>query len=85
MRNSITSLHDGVTAAVSRALCGLRFGSVEITVHDGRVVQIERREKVRLEADDRGPNPRTRNDDPNDRTHRTAGGAASAFERERSS
>ena len=30
------------------ALRGLRFGSVEITVHEGRIVQIERREKLRL-------------------------------------
>lgn len=28
----------------------LRFGSVEITVHDGRVVQIERKEKLRFET-----------------------------------
>jgi hypothetical protein len=34
---------------VLRALQGLRFGSVEIVVHDGRVVRIERRERVRLE------------------------------------
>lgn len=26
----------------------LRFGSVEVTVHEGRVTQIERREKVRF-------------------------------------
>jgi hypothetical protein len=30
------------------ALKGLRYGSVEIVVHDSRVVQIERREKMRL-------------------------------------
>ncbi|WP_342672709.1 YezD family protein [Candidatus Nitrospira nitrosa] len=30
------------------ALKGLRFGSVEITVHDSRVVQIERKEKMRM-------------------------------------
>lgn len=30
------------------ALRGLRFGSVEITVHEGRIVQIERREKLRV-------------------------------------
>jgi hypothetical protein len=30
------------------ALKGLQFGAIEITVHDGRIVQIERREKVRL-------------------------------------
>ncbi|MBK8005824.1 MAG: YezD family protein [Gemmatimonadetes bacterium] len=35
------------------ALAGLRFGAVEIVVHDGRIVQIERREKVRLATDGR--------------------------------
>ena len=29
-------------------LRGLRYGTLELTVHDGRVVQIERRERVRL-------------------------------------
>ncbi|MGH8569213.1 MAG: YezD family protein [Gammaproteobacteria bacterium] len=28
----------------------LRFGSVEITVHAGRIVQIERKEKLRFET-----------------------------------
>lgn len=32
------------------ALADLRFGAVEITVHDGRIVQIERREKYRFEG-----------------------------------
>ena len=30
------------------ALKDLKFGSVEITVHEGRIVLIERREKLRL-------------------------------------
>lgn len=34
--------------AIARALRGLRYGSVEITVHDGRVTQVERKEKVRV-------------------------------------
>ncbi|MCI0407769.1 MAG: YezD family protein [Acidobacteria bacterium] len=41
----------GITAterAVLEAIRGLRYGSVEVVVHDSRVVQIERREKVRL-------------------------------------
>jgi hypothetical protein len=38
--------------AVRVALRGLRFGSVEIVVHDGCVVQVERREKVRIERAD---------------------------------
>lgn len=33
---------------VQNALAGLRFGAVEITVHNGQVVQIERKEKFRL-------------------------------------
>lgn len=33
---------------ILRALQNLVFGSVEIVVHDGRVVQIERKEKVRF-------------------------------------
>jgi hypothetical protein len=37
-----------VQEQVIRALQAVRFGSVEIIIHDGKVVQIERREKVRL-------------------------------------
>ena len=29
-------------------LKGLRYGTIELTVHEGVVVQIERREKVRI-------------------------------------
>jgi hypothetical protein len=36
---------------VRHALAGLRFGSVEIVVHDSKVVQVERKEKVRLVSD----------------------------------
>ncbi|MES0873377.1 YezD family protein [Sinimarinibacterium thermocellulolyticum] len=36
---------------IAQALAGLEFGAVEITVHQGRIVQIERREKVRLESE----------------------------------
>ncbi len=32
------------------ALRGLRFGAVEITVHNGQVMQIERKEKFRLHS-----------------------------------
>lgn len=35
---------------IQAALHGLKFGSVEITVHNGQVVQIERKEKFRLQA-----------------------------------
>tara|TARA_R110001592_G_scaffold363248_1_gene682108 strand:- start:2320 stop:2526 length:207 start_codon:yes stop_codon:yes gene_type:complete len=35
------------------ALDDLEFGAVEITVHHGRIVQIERREKLRFEKERR--------------------------------
>lgn len=35
---------------IARVLQGLRFGAVEITVHNGQIVQIERKEKIRLQA-----------------------------------
>lgn len=39
---------------ILKAIQGIRFGSVEITIHDSNVVQIERKEKVRY-ATDRSP------------------------------
>lgn len=39
----------GILREVQTALRDLRFGSVEITVHNGQVVQIERKEKFRLQ------------------------------------
>lgn len=32
---------------VAEAIAGIRYGAVEITIHDGRIVQIEKREKLR--------------------------------------
>lgn len=40
-----------VEQTILQALKDLRFGSVEIIVHDSRVVQIERREKLRVDAE----------------------------------
>ncbi|WP_082458409.1 YezD family protein [Methyloglobulus morosus] len=34
---------------ILQAVKGIRFGSVEIIIHDGKVVQIERKEKLRFE------------------------------------
>jgi hypothetical protein len=39
---------DEVEVEVLRAIRSVRFGSVEITIHDARVVQIERKEKKRF-------------------------------------
>ena len=37
-----------LAGALAAALRGLKFGSLEVVVHDSRVVQLERREKVRF-------------------------------------
>jgi hypothetical protein len=33
------------------ALRSIRYGAIELAIHDGRVVQLERREKVRFDLD----------------------------------
>lgn len=38
-----------IAEAILLALKGIRFGSVEIIVHDSKVVQIERKEKRRFD------------------------------------
>ena len=43
--------HQNIEQAILLALKGIRFGSVEIIVHDSRVVQIERKEKTRFDSD----------------------------------
>ena len=40
-----------IEQTILQALKDLRFGSVEIIVHDSKVVQIERREKVRVDLE----------------------------------
>ena len=53
MSASIRSVDGQDEAAILReiqtALRDLRFGAAEITVHNGQVVQIERKEKIRLQ------------------------------------
>ena len=53
MSATLRSLEGQDEASILReirsALHGLRFGAVEITVHNGQVVQIERKEKFRLQ------------------------------------
>lgn len=39
-----------VEQAILSALKDIRFGSVEIIVHDSKVVQIERKEKTRFDV-----------------------------------
>jgi hypothetical protein len=42
-------LNKEVIDEIIKSLEAIRFGSVEITVHDGRITQIERSEKVRFQ------------------------------------
>ena len=43
------SADQAVEQAILLALRGIRFGSVEIVVHDSKIVQIERKEKTRFD------------------------------------
>ena len=40
--------NDPILNAVQQAIQAIQFGSVEIVIHDSKVVQIERKEKVRF-------------------------------------
>ena len=39
-----------ISSTLLEATQGIRYGSVEIVIHDRKIVQIERKEKVRLEV-----------------------------------
>lgn len=41
---------------IKEAVAGLKYGTVQIVVHDGRIVQIERTEKFRYEGSSSAPN-----------------------------
>ncbi|MGQ0657006.1 MAG: YezD family protein [Chromatiales bacterium] len=47
-----------LTERLTQALQGIRYGSVEVVIHDGRVVHIERKEKLRLNPAPTGGHPR---------------------------
>jgi hypothetical protein len=37
-----------IALQIASILQGIRFGSVEVVVHDGRIVQIDKRERFRI-------------------------------------
>lgn len=41
---------DEIIAVLRETLGSVRFGSIEIVIHDGRVVQIDRKEKLRFQS-----------------------------------
>ena len=45
----LAALSETVQSQIISAVAGIRFGAVEIIIHEGKVVQIERKEKVRLQ------------------------------------
>lgn len=51
MNTSPVSQEREIEQEILRAVKGIRYGSVEIVIHDSRVVQIERKEKLRFEKD----------------------------------
>ena len=41
----------GLLHGLILALRSIRYGAIELVIHDGRVVQLEKREKVRLQTE----------------------------------
>lgn len=50
MQKAETTIEPALLRQLARVLENLKYGVVELTIHDGRIVQIERREKIRVEA-----------------------------------
>ena len=48
--SQVVPIRTSVDEAILKAVRNIRFGSVEITVHDSNVVQIECKEKFRFES-----------------------------------
>lgn len=48
IRESSKRVPVDVAQEILRAVDGIEYGSVEIVIHDGKVVQIECREKIRV-------------------------------------
>jgi len=49
-KHSQAQLKTEIVDQIAVILQGIRFGSVEVVIHDGKVVQIERKEKLRFDA-----------------------------------
>lgn len=47
-RNSLIDEDGDIDRQILLAIKNIRYGSVEIIIHDSKVVQIERKEKVRF-------------------------------------
>ncbi|MFL5404180.1 MAG: YezD family protein [Gemmatimonadales bacterium] len=47
----VTALTPALLEELYLALSTIRFGTIELVIHDGRVVQLEKREKVRFQTE----------------------------------
>ena len=54
-----TELSNAILTAITQALSGLRYGQVTIIVQDGRVMQIDRTDRRRLNQEPLSMNPDT--------------------------
>jgi hypothetical protein len=50
-----SSIPAALLSELGEALRSIRFGAIELVIHDGRVVHLEKREKVRFGHDDTQP------------------------------
>ncbi len=55
-KNRPTRVLDAALEDIRQQLQTIQFGSLEITIHNGQIVQIERREKKRYEPGDSARN-----------------------------
>ena len=53
METVVPPLEDRLMAAIR----SIRYGTIEVVIHDGRVVQIEKRERIRLPVADQHDQP----------------------------
>ena len=48
LRDQLEGINVAVILEIISALKGIRYGSVEVVIHNSKIVQIERREKIRV-------------------------------------
>lgn len=48
LRDQFEGINVAVILEIISALKGIRYGSLEVVIHNSKIVQIERREKIRV-------------------------------------
>ncbi len=49
MSEAMTNPSKNQVHAILEAIQGIRYGSVEVVIHDSKIVQVEKKEKIRFE------------------------------------